>query len=344
MAKLRYKKLASGKFSIYIDSYLPETQKRQYEFLKLYVGKDYSITKKIAPGDRAAIQKAGSILESRFSPNIESIDTTNLDVYPGTLIAFVEKYYRNTDSNRYFIQHLKRFLKGGDSELEDIDIKWIQKFENYLNKQELASGSIAGYLSKLKISLNKAVDCKLISTNPIAEREIKMIQKESLPYLTENEVEILIETEVPFQQQIKDAFLFSLYSGLGWSNIYKLSASQITYNDSNDSYVVLLKYLGSELGYYIELDSAATQIMLKYYKKNKPRIFDKLSGVANTYKQLQLWQALAGIQGEFSFSVARNTFAMRNLKDGISLSLLRSKMGLREIAAVRIYEKMHQNL
>jgi site-specific recombinase XerD len=344
MAKLRYKKLSSGKFSIYIESYQPATQKRSYEFLKLYVGKDYSKTKKVAPDDKPIMLEAESILKSKHPIDSKQISNDTIDSYPSSLIAFIELYYMHTDSNRFFAQHLKRYLKGNDCQLDKININWVQKFENYLIKQELANGSIAGYLNKLKISLNRAVECKLITVNPIQDKQIKAVKKELLPYLTENEVELLISTEVPFQEQIKDAFLFSLYSGLGWTNIYRLLPSQITFNESNGSYVVLLKYAGSEIGYFIELDNSATEILLKYYENNKPKIFDKLTGAANTYKRLQLWQALAGIQGEFSFSVARNTFAMRNLKDGVSLSLLRSKMGVQEIAAVRIYEKMHQQL
>ncbi len=344
MAKLRYKKLASGKFSIYIDSYLPATQKRSYEFLKLYVSKDYSKTKSIIPNDKQTVLTAESILNSKYpiASNATKGDVT--DEYPNTLIAFVELYYRNTNYNRYLRQHLRRFLKGNDIEIRKIDNKWIQKLEEYLVKQELADGSIAGYLTKLKIALNRAVECKLITVNPIQDGQIKAVKKESLPFLTENKVDLLISTEVPFQEQIKDAFLFSMYSGLGWTNIYSLLPSQITYNENNGSYFVLLKYAGSEIDYFIELDKSAKEILLKYYEKNKRKVFDKVPNSKNTYMYLQLWAALAGISGKFSFSIARNTFAMCFLKDGGSLEDLRIKLGLRKLASVRIYEKMHQQL
>jgi site-specific recombinase XerD len=344
MAKLRYKKLASGKFSIYIDSYLPATQKRSYEFLKLYVSKDYSKTKSIVPGDKPIVLTAESRLNSKYPIASNEIKDDIIDEYPKTLIAFVELYYRNTNYNRYLIQHLRRFLKGNDIEIEKIDNKWIQKFEEYLVKQELADGSIAGYLTKLKTALNRAVECKLITVNPIQDGQIKAVKKESLPFLTENKVDLLISTEVPFQEQIKDAFLFSMYSGLGWTNIYSLLPSQIIYNENNGSYFVLLKYAGSEIDYFIELDKSAKEILLKYYEKNKRKVFDKVPNSKNTYMYLQLWAALAGISGKFSFSVARNTFAMCFLKDGGSLGGLRIKLGLRELASVRIYEKMHQQL
>ena len=342
MAKLRYKKLASGKYSIYIDSYSHTTKKRSYEFLKLYVGKDYSKAHKISPADWEAMRKAKWALADKSPSNDGTNNNADPDVCPTTLTAFVGWYYRGTTSNRYFIQHLNRFLKGNDRELESIDNNWVQLFEHYLENQKLASGSIAGYLNKLKISLNKAVECQLIPTNPLAEREIKMVKKESVPYLTEIEVALLAETEVPFNQQVKDAFFFSLHCGMAWANVSRLSPSQITYNATTESYFVLLKHAGSEQVYYIELESAATQILLKYYQKDKSKIFDKLTGTSDNFKRLQLWQALAGLQGDFNFSVAKNTFAMRELKKGIPLGVLRSKMGFQELASVRVYEKMHK--
>jgi hypothetical protein len=50
MVTVRYKKLSSGKFSAYVDIYSNTVEgkgKRNYEFLKIYVGKDYSV-----PGTR----------------------------------------------------------------------------------------------------------------------------------------------------------------------------------------------------------------------------------------------------------------------------------------------------
>ena len=45
MVTIRYKELSSGKFSAYLDIYSNMGEgkgKRNYEFLKIYVGKDYS--------------------------------------------------------------------------------------------------------------------------------------------------------------------------------------------------------------------------------------------------------------------------------------------------------------
>jgi hypothetical protein len=46
MVTVRYKKLSSSKFSAYLDIYSITVEgkgKRNYEFLKIYVGKDYSV-------------------------------------------------------------------------------------------------------------------------------------------------------------------------------------------------------------------------------------------------------------------------------------------------------------
>lgn len=44
MVKIRYKKLASGKYSTYLDIYSTNSEERQrnYEFLKIYMSRDYS--------------------------------------------------------------------------------------------------------------------------------------------------------------------------------------------------------------------------------------------------------------------------------------------------------------
>ena len=68
-ATLRYKHLKkSGKYSVYIDTYY--TGERHYEFLKIYVSKDYSNIdtskiKNIKRQDRDGLAKAISICGMR---------------------------------------------------------------------------------------------------------------------------------------------------------------------------------------------------------------------------------------------------------------------------------------
>lgn len=68
MVKVRYKKLASGKFSAYLDIYSNNSGEgpRNYEFLKIYVSKDYSDPKtRIAEVDKDNMKVINAIRNSR---------------------------------------------------------------------------------------------------------------------------------------------------------------------------------------------------------------------------------------------------------------------------------------
>ena len=159
--KLRKKKIAGGKISLYLDIY--HNGQRQYEFLKLYLFKGTNTATKVANNETLVL--AETITAKR---QIE----INHSEY-----GLIPKFKKEADFVEYFktigqrkgrsvkiwkntLNHLKTFT-GGKVTFKNINERWLEKYQDYLLKQ-VSRNSAHTYYSKIKAALNHAVRDKII--------------------------------------------------------------------------------------------------------------------------------------------------------------------------------------
>lgn len=178
--KIRYKKLANGNLSIYLDIY--QNGKRNYKFLKLYLvpetnEKAKAINRKNM--DLAEAIKAQMIIQLNTTIHGLSNQKESSKILLRDYIrSFAETKGKSTQQNlNSLVYHLER-SKGTDIQIGKVDKYYIMDFIEYLedaqiehtqrNKgRKLSKNSQAMYFKCLKMVLDEAVSDDIIPLNPI---------------------------------------------------------------------------------------------------------------------------------------------------------------------------------
>lgn len=366
MITIRYKPLRNGGYSIYLDIY--STEKRERKFTGLRSSKDYSKTKFISKEDVEAIEKVKKIVSDLTITCPEKFK--NNTVKETSLIEFIHEKISNDgkirSTNQSLVKHLKIFSGKKDIPFTSVTEKWVREFEKYLNLQ-LAESSVNGMLFTLRQLFKKAVESGFIKENPLSEYKFKLIDSDR-PYLLDDEIEALASTQTTFNPVIRLAFFFSLYSGLTWEQASTLKWEQIKKEKKQKSEVWTITINGhmNHAVYINELSSSAISILKeaasinvntlnKYvYMDNmndnndkinvctlSGDVFRRLPNKPNVNIRLRLWGAMAGIEKNLCFSMARNSYAMKLLGNGIDKRQLRRLLNVSRAARVSVFERMN---
>lgn len=132
--QLRFKELANGNKSAYLDMY--NAGKRQYEFLKLYL-----IPERTSLDKERNRQTLEIIAESKNPQTKRSYDT---------LILFIQRFAPKTT----FKQVDKKFCLGFINYLKDTD---------GIKTDKLSANTQAAYFNKLKVAFKRAVEDEIIT-------------------------------------------------------------------------------------------------------------------------------------------------------------------------------------
>lgn len=124
---------------------------------------------------------------------------------------------------------LKRFRAG--ITFSEIDYKCICDFENFLKGAGYAINTIAKFMKIFRRFVNFAIDEELITAYPFRKYHIKTenVQKQSL---TERELRRIEEKETKEdmtdeERKVIKGFLFSVYSGLRFSDIVQVTKQHV---------------------------------------------------------------------------------------------------------------------
>lgn len=331
--KLRKKKLSDGRYSIYLDLYL--NGQRQYEFLKLYLGKDKAQNKE-------TIRLAESIRAKR------ELDVQNSEY------GFVPQFKKRVNFVEYFqlivkskpeterawgncLKHLKDFTSG-HIQFAAITETWLEQFKSYL-LTKVCQNTASTYFSKIKTALRKAVKDKIIINNP--SETIAQIRKTDTErnFLTLEEIQKLFVTDCKKHSEVKRAFLFACYTGLRLSDVQALTWQSINLQDNK----LQFKQQKTKNVEYFPLSETAKKLLCSGMGNILPlpsnKVFNLLSrhSIASVLKQ---WCKDAGIAKHVSFHTSRHTFATLALTLGIDLYTVSKLLGHKKIQTTQIYAKV----
>ena len=220
--RIRYKNLANGNKSIYLDIYL--NGKRDYEFLKLYLVPEAS--------SEAKIQNENTLVAANAIKSQRIIELTN-DV-AGIRNNGHKAKMRLTDF--MIVYRDTQYAKGRYSvkpwvaaTIREIDKQWCEEFIAWmLNDYETNKGTkvskstVACYLRCIRSALNLAVDSDIVAVNPVyrVKSDIFQLPESKREFLTVEEVKKLMDTPIKKKyEQLKAAFLFSCFCGLRVSDV-----------------------------------------------------------------------------------------------------------------------------
>jgi len=282
-----------------------------------------------------------------FTPESRRLTTFN-DYITKYLAEYEQQHHRkNVVARATAIHFIDRY--GKDFKIRNITKAVLLDFIEYLknearytnnpeNPKRLAPNTVKVFCATLGIILERAKKQGVISVNPFSllERgEKPHLQDTEREYLDISELKRLAETPCD-RPDVKNAFLFSCFTGLRLSDVEHLRGSNIKRND---------------IGEYIDITMKKTQKPLRVYLSNNAKkllpedagddslIFPLPSRPAIKFA-LERWSKKAALTKHITFHTSRHTAATMLLNFGVDIATVASVLGHAKISTTQIYAKL----
>lgn len=344
--RLRKKDLTNGNKSLYLDIWVDG--RRTYEFLKLYINKPKNASDRVQNNETMRLaediraKRQLDLQNSRFGFSSEYKLDTNFIEYFKTVISSKGVSIGNASIWKSTLKHLSEY-RGTEITFHDLDHDYVEGFKNYLsktaktkNEKSLAQNSQAAYFSKLKASINQAIDDQIILYNPAQKvNPIKQLEPEK-QYLTIEELRLLVNTECR-HPVLKRAFMFSCLTGMRWSDIQKLKWEDI--EKDSEGWKIKFRQQKTKSIEYLNINSQAKEY-LGDVNDSDEKIFNALQYSSWYNSELQNWVFLAGIKKRITFHCARHTHAILLLNNDVDLYTVSKLLGHKNIKTTQVYAKI----
>lgn len=228
------------------------------------------------------------------------------------------------------LKHLIAF-QGKKISFENITVKWLENFLNHL-KKDLSNNSVFTYFKKINAALNQAVKEKIITENPCKYINGPKKEETEIVFLTKDELQKVINTDF-FDNESKNAFLLSCYTGLRISDIQVLKWNHI----KNDR--IQLIQTKTKNSVYIPLNKNAISLLSKQ-KQNKEFVFKLSNYDSSVNRTVKKLITKAEIGKEIHFHCARHTFATLLVTSGVNIFTISKLMGHKDIKSTLVYAKV----
>ena len=316
--RIRYKNLANGNKSIYLDIY--QNGKRVYEFLKLYLVPETS--------PDAKIQNENTLVAANAIKSQRIIELTNdvagiknnghkakMRLTDYMIVYRDTQYAKERHSVKPWVAATIRVINlwRPNATLREIDKQWCEEFIAWmLNDYKTSKGTkvskatVACYLRCIRSALNLAVDNDIIAVNPVyrVKSDIFQLPESKREFLTVEEVKKLIDTPIKKKhEQLKAAFLFSCFCGLRISDVCKLTWSNIVQDNGQYRIEIMMKKTKQPL--YLPLNKQAMHWLPERGDAQvDDKVFPKVAGVRR--EVITRWAKSAGITKHVTYHGLRH--------------------------------------
>jgi len=315
--KIRYTKSSSGKIVLYLEHYTKESRE------KFYPG--VALTLEDAKRDEEILRYAALIRDDKEKLVLSGIPMSHTTTSPGFLpYAWSIAETKNRSQGDIYRAAIVRF----DALFPRITIEAVSEKHavRYMTSiSALTTCTQDHYCRVMRACFKKAIKDKLITCSPFADISVR-VKPGQKKFLTQAEVK-KIEALPP--SEIRNAFLFSCYTGLRWGDVKALQMSDI-----REGY---LYYQMKKTGSYerVLLPSAAFHVLV--YTEG---LAFRLPGHRRMMKHLSALISSAGIDKHITFHCARHTFATLCLTLGIDIYTVSKLLGHSDVRVTQVYAKL----
>jgi integrase len=343
---LREKKLKNGKRGLYLDFYPPvinpETQKpTRREHLGLYI---YERPKNETERDfNKETKMLGENIRSKRQLELQSgaygfiMARSKQNDFLAFFSQEVESKRRLSVSTHYIwkaaYQYFETFTNR-NCRFGDVTESLCKEFRDFL-LANLAVNSAAAYFVKFKSVLATAVKKNLLASNPSKNVDSVSQQETHKQFLSLEELQKLAAT--PFKyEDLRRASLFSSLTGLRFSDILKLTWSEIQHSNSQG---VHIRFMQQKTGYIETLPVSEEAFeLLGERGQASEKVFKSLKKSQCMY--LPIWAAKAGIDKTITFHSFRHTYATLQLTLGTDIYTVSKMLGHKNLQTTQIYAKI----
>jgi site-specific recombinase XerD len=334
---LRKRKLPSGRTQLYLDIY--HRGQRRSEALGFFLEKNDRFQ------NRETLKMAEEIRAKRqldFQADEHGLSRTHNR--RASFIKYMEgqqELRKNPRTKKLWkcaAEHFAAFA-GENVSFGDLTPQAFERFKTFLLSRVSANSAYV-YLANIKTALNQAVNDNLLAVNP-AKSVIR--KTETLPvHLSIKEIRKLAKTPCG-NDQVKQAFLFSCFTGLRYSDVDRLTWDQIKRE--------YLEFRQTKTGTpeNLPLSSEALRILRRQKKaKRSTKIRREIQANAVFFlptqpgvdKHLKNWGKAAKIAVPLSMHKARHSFGTIALSSGIDIYTVSKLLGHKNLATTQIYAKV----
>lgn len=358
---VRQKPISGNRKSLYLDFYPaiphPETGlPSRREFLKRYIV-DKPKTQIDKQHNKEILQFAEQIRQKKEN------ELNKPEIYTGYELEQLKikeqgernfvAYFKELTNKRKASNHdnwisalnyLEKF-SGGNLKFANLNEKFCNDFKDYLRTTKsnrsttatLSQNSTVSYFNKLKAALKQAYKDGLLQADLNAKIEPIKPAETHRQYLTIDELNTLIKTDCA-NPTLKEAALFSALTGLRFSDIEKLTWSEVEYVEGQGYFINFTQQ--KTKGVEVQPISDQAYQRLGERKQPKDRVFEDLKYSAYQNKHLLKWISKAGINKDITFHCFRHTYATNLLNNGVNMATVSKMLGHRELKTTQIYAKV----
>lgn len=358
---LRKRTLPSGKITLYLDFfpavYNPKTRefsRREYLGLYLIAKPKSNIDKEMNLENfwKAEIICANRLNELNKQQIYTPFEQERLRLIEIGKMSFLEylkltaesKIGINSDIWKSAITHFEMFLKNEDILMNEIDVTVIEDFRHYImrakslrkNNKPLAQNTALSYFNKIKATLKKAYKKGLLQTDVNAAVESIKEQESQRNFLTMEEASKLFRTPCK-KDVVKRVSMFSLLTGIRYSDISKLTWEEVQYS-KNEGYYIRFKQQKTDRPLTLPISEEALEF-LGEKRLEKGKIFLNLKKW-DFDRLIPIWVKDAAIEKHITFHCFRHTYATLQMAAGTDIFTVSKMLGHKNIKTTQIYTKI----
>lgn len=244
---------------------------------------------------------------------------------------------------RCVCRHLERYVettyRRPDIAFDELDNKFLTGFHAYIVQRCGRKKNTAWvYMIALKHVLMLARSKGYLKHDVFAGYKLSS-EFVNRNYLTVNEINELIRIDLPTGtlQRVRDAFLFSCFTGLSYVDLRDLTRRQIQQSSAGPWWLDLARRkTGTEVSVRL---FALPHSILQHYLPEAPDLpIFGLPGNGWCNRCLRRIAAAAGIDKRITFHTARHTFATTiTLSQGVAIETISKLLGHKNIRTTQIY-------
>lgn len=263
--------------------------------------------------------------------------------YSDSFIDFLRERIENKairestkSQHRVLLRTIEDF--GGMHYFSDLTPKNIKLFDDYLHTRTVNQSTVHGYHKRLKTYIKEAITYEFLKDNPYAGFSFPKGKGANRKYLTFEELKDVEDANIIDNAVLhaRDCFVFCCYTGLAYADLAKFNWEKDVSKRDGKFFIEDVRQK-TETPYKIQILSPAMRILEKYGFK--------LPVISNQkYNQyLKLVTSYAKISKPLTSHMARHTFAVFALNNGIRIETVSKMMAHSDIKTTQIYAKLMQS-
>ncbi|MGC4100381.1 tyrosine-type recombinase/integrase [Ferruginibacter sp.] len=262
--------------------------------------------------------------------------TTNKEDFIAYLENYIKNYPSKNDARIYTSMYnwFKRFAGKSRVFAFEIDEAYLRRFLKYL-EANLNYETPLTYFKKLRKVIRLATKENLFRTDPSMGIQVKINETRSKDILTQKEIELLISAQCP-NIQVKNSFIFALYTGLRFVDINLLTWKNITDNN--------LSFIQHKTNEPVSMPLHPTAIRCMGKKKAPSEKIFCLPSHTGCLKSICKWVKNAEIDKHITFHTARHSFGSNLVENGVDISVTARLLGHKSLKHTMRYVRTSPTL